>query len=129
MKANNWPATITNALIGSCTNSSYEDMRRATHIAMQGLKAGLKAKAKFLITPGSERVYQTIKRDGMIETLSAIGGTVLANACGPCIGQWKRTDIAPNQPNTIVSSFNRNFPGRNDGSAGDAVVHHQPRIW
>jgi aconitate hydratase len=116
VKANNWPATITNALIGSCTNSSYEDMRRATHIAMQGLKAGLKAKSKFLITPGSERIYQTIKRDGMIETLSAIGGTVLANACGPCIGQWKRTDIAPNQPNTIVSSFNRNFPGRNDGS-------------
>ena len=116
VKANNWPATITNALIGSCTNSSYEDMRRATHIAMQGLKAGLKAKAKFLITPGSERIYQTIKRDGMIDTLSSIGGTVLANACGPCIGQWKRTDIAPNQPNTIVSSFNRNFPGRNDGS-------------
>jgi aconitate hydratase len=116
VKANNWPATITNALVGSCTNSSYEDMRRATHIAMQGLKAGLKAKAKFLITPGSDRIYQTIKRDGMIETLSAIGGTVLANACGPCIGQWKRTDIAPNQPNTIVSSFNRNFPGRNDGS-------------
>jgi aconitate hydratase len=116
VKANNWPATITNALIGSCTNSSYEDMRRATHLATQGLKAGLKAKAKFLITPGSERIYQTIKRDGMIETLSAIGGTVLANACGPCIGQWKRTDIAPNQPNTIVSSFNRNFPGRNDGS-------------
>jgi aconitate hydratase len=116
VKANNWPATITNALVGSCTNSSYEDMRRATHIAMQGLKAGLKAKSKFLITPGSERIFQTIKRDGMIETLSAIGGTVLANACGPCIGQWKRTDIAPNQPNTIVSSFNRNFPGRNDGS-------------
>ncbi len=116
VRENGWPATITNALIGSCTNSSYEDMRRATHLAMQGLKAGLKAKAKFLITPGSERIYQTIKRDGMIETLSAIGGTVLANACGPCIGQWKRTDIAPNQPNTIVSSFNRNFPGRNDGS-------------
>jgi aconitate hydratase len=116
VRENGWPANITNALIGSCTNSSYEDMRRATHLAMQGLKAGLKAKAKFLITPGSERIYQTIKRDGMIETLSAIGGTVLANACGPCIGQWKRTDIAPNQPNTIVSSFNRNFPGRNDGS-------------
>jgi aconitate hydratase A / 2-methylisocitrate dehydratase len=116
VRANGWPATITNALIGSCTNSSYEDMRRATHIATQGLKAGLKAKAKFLITPGSERIYQTIKRDGMIDTLSSIGGTVLANACGPCIGQWKRTDIAPNQANTIVSSFNRNFPGRNDGS-------------
>jgi len=111
-----WPATITNALIGSCTNSSYEDMRRAAHIATQGFKAGLTAKAKFFITPGSERIYQTIKRDGLIDTFARIGGTVLANACGPCIGQWKRTDIAPNQKNTIVSSFNRNFPGRNDGS-------------
>jgi aconitate hydratase len=111
-----WPAQITNALIGSCTNSSYEDMRRAAHVAMQGLKAGLKAKAKFLITPGSERIYQTIKRDGLMDTFEKIGGTVLANACGPCIGQWKRTDVGPNQKNTIVSSFNRNFPGRNDGS-------------
>ena len=116
VRQNGWPAPITNALIGSCTNSSYEDMRRAAHIATQGLKAGLKAKAKFLITPGSERIYQTIKRDGLIDTFAQIGGTVLANACGPCIGQWKRTDIAPNQTNTIVSSFNRNFPGRNDGS-------------
>jgi aconitate hydratase len=111
-----WPAQITNALIGSCTNSSYEDMRRAAHVAMQGLKAGLKAKAKFLITPGSERIYQTIKRDGLMDTFEKIGGTVLANACGPCIGQWKRTDVGPNQKNAIVSSFNRNFPGRNDGS-------------
>ncbi len=116
VRQNGWPAPITNALIGSCTNSSYEDMRRAAHIATQGLKAGLKAKAKFLITPGSERIYQTIKRDGLIDTFAQIGGTVLANACGPCIGQWKRTDIGPNQTNTIVSSFNRNFPGRNDGS-------------
>src|SRR5205807_4447816 len=110
------PAQTTNALIGSCTTSSYEDMRRAAHVAMQGLKAGLRAKAKFLITPGSERIYQTIKRDGLIDTFEKIGGTVLANACGPCIGQWKRTDVGPNQKNTIVSSFNRNFPGRNDGS-------------
>src|SRR5712692_3461680 len=109
VRQHGWPAPITNALIGSCTNSSYEDMRRAAHIATQGLKAGLKAKAKFLITPGSERIYQTIKRDGLIDTFAQIGGTVLANACGPCIGQWKRTDIAPNQTNTIVSSFNRNF--------------------
>ncbi|PYN99083.1 MAG: aconitate hydratase [Candidatus Rokuibacteriota bacterium] len=116
VRQNGWPAAITNALIGSCTNSSYEDMRRAAHIANQGLKAGLKAKAKFLITPGSERIYQTIKRDGLMDTFAQIGGTVLANACGPCIGQWKRTDIGPNQSNTIVSSFNRNFPGRNDGS-------------
>jgi len=116
VRQNAWPAPITNALIGSCTNSSYEDMRRAAHVAMQGLKAGLKAKAKFLITPGSERIFQTIKRDGLMDTFEKIGGTVLANACGPCIGQWKRTDVGPNQKNTIVSSFNRNFPGRNDGS-------------
>jgi len=110
-----WPTTITNALIGSCTNSSYEDMRRAAHIATQALKAGVKAKSRFLITPGSERVFQTIKRDGIMETFEKLGGTVLANACGPCIGQWKRSDVAANQTNTIVSSFNRNFPGRNDG--------------
>src|SRR5436190_3309991 len=116
VKANGWPARITNTLIGSCTNSSYEDMRRAAHIATQGIKAGLRAKIPFLITPGSERIYQTIKRDGLIDTFARIGGTVLANACGPCIGQWKRTDIAPNQKNTIASPFNRNFPGRNDGS-------------
>jgi aconitate hydratase A / 2-methylisocitrate dehydratase len=116
-RENKWPAAITNALIGSCTNSSYEDMRRAAHVAMQGMKAGLKAKSKFLITPGSERVFQTIKRDGLVDTFTRMGGTVLANACGPCIGQWKRTDIGPDQTNTIVSSFNRNFPGRNDGSA------------
>jgi aconitate hydratase len=116
VRENRWPAAITNALIGSCTNSSYEDMRRAAHIATQGLKAGLTAKAKFLITPGSDRIFQTITRDGLVQTFQRIGGTVLANACGPCIGQWKRTDVGSNQPNTIVSSFNRNFPGRNDGS-------------
>jgi aconitate hydratase len=116
MRENGWPLRITNALIGSCTNSSYEDMQRAAHIATQGLKAGLKAKTKFLITPGSERVFQTIKRDGLVDRFAQIGGTVLANACGPCIGQWKRTDVAANEANTIVSSFNRNFPGRNDGS-------------
>src|SRR5882762_1087835 len=104
VRENAWPAQITNALIGSCTNSSYEDMRRAAHVAMQGLKAGLRTKAKFLITPGSDRIYQTIKRDGLIDTFEKIGGTVLANACGPCIGQWKRTDVGPNQKNAIVSS-------------------------
>jgi aconitate hydratase len=112
-----WPLEIKNALIGSCTNSSYEDMRRASHIAMQALKAGLRAKVPFWISPGSERIYQTIKRDGIVETFEKIGGTVLANACGPCIGQWKRSDVGADEPNTIVSSFNRNFPGRNDGSA------------
>jgi aconitate hydratase len=127
-RENKWPATITNALIGSCTNSSYEDMRRAEHIAMQGAKAGLKATAKFLVTPGSERVFQTVKRDGVVDTFAKIGGTVLANACGPCIGQWKRTDIGPDQANTIVSSFNRNFPGRNDGSASTLSFITSPEI-
>jgi aconitate hydratase len=116
-KANGWPTQIKSALIGSCTNSSYEDMQRAAHIATQAIKAGIKAKTPFLITPGSERVFQTIKRDGLIDIFAKIGGTVLANACGPCIGQWKRSDVAANEANTIVSSFNRNFPGRNDGSA------------
>jgi aconitate hydratase len=123
-----WPLTITNALIGSCTNSSYEDMRRAAHVATQGLRAGLTARAKFLVTPGSERVFQTVKRDGLVQTFEKIGGTVLANACGPCIGQWKRTDVGPDQTNTIVSSFNRNFPGRNDGSAATLSFITSPDI-
>jgi aconitate hydratase len=128
VKAHGWPVKITNALIGSCTNSSYEDMRRAAHIAMQAIKAGLRAKVPFLITPGSERVYQTIKRDGLIEIFERMGGTVLANACGPCIGQWKRGDIKPGETNTIVSSFNRNFPGRNDGNASTLSFITSPDI-
>ncbi|MBI2490521.1 MAG: aconitate hydratase [Candidatus Rokubacteria bacterium] len=128
VKANGWPAKITNTLIGSCTNSSYEDMRRAAHIATQGIKAGLKAKIPFLVTPGSERIYQTIKRDGLIDTFTKIGGTVLANACGPCIGQWKRGDVKAGEANTIVSSFNRNFPGRNDGSAATLSFLTSPEI-
>jgi len=95
---------------------------------MQGLKAGLKAKTPFLVTPGSERIYQTIKRDGLIGTFEKIGGTVLANACGPCIGQWKRSDVAATEANTIVSSFNRNFPGRNDGSAATLSFLTSPEI-
>jgi aconitate hydratase len=128
VKANGWPATIKAALIGSCTNSSYEDMRRAAHVAMQGIRAGLKARTPFLITPGSERIYQTIKRDGIMATFEKMGGTVLANACGPCIGQWKRSDVAANEPNTIVSSFNRNFPGRNDGSQATLSFLTSPEI-
>jgi aconitate hydratase len=123
-----WPTQVKAALIGSCTNSSYEDMKRAAHVAMQGLKAGLRAKTPFLITPGSERIYQTIKRDGMMETFQKIGGTVLANACGPCIGQWKRSDVARDETNVIVSSFNRNFPGRNDGSAATLSFLTSPEI-
>jgi aconitate hydratase len=128
VKKEGWPAGIRQALIGSCTNSSYEDMRRASHIAMQALKAGVKAKTPFLVTPGSERIYQTIKRDGMVDTFQKIGGTVLANACGPCIGQWKRSDVGKEETNTIVSSFNRNFPGRNDGSASTLSFLTSPEI-
>ena len=123
-----WPAHIKAALIGSCTNSSYEDMRRAAHIAQQGLRVGLTAKVPFLVTPGSERIYQTIKRDGIMETFEKMGGTVLANACGPCIGQWKRSDVGREERNTIVSSFNRNFPGRNDGSAATLSFLTSPEI-
>lgn len=117
VKEKKYPAQLTSALIGSCTNSSYEDISRAAHIAKQGLDAGLKAKTPFLISPGSERIYHTMKRDGFLEIFEKIGGTVLANACGPCIGQWKRTDLREGEVNSIISSFNRNFPGRNDGSA------------
>jgi aconitate hydratase len=128
VKKEGWPAQIKQALIGSCTNSSYEDMRRAAHIAMQALRAGLKAKTPFLVTPGSERIFQTIKRDGIMDTFQKIGGTVLANACGPCIGQWKRSDVGREETNTIVSSFNRNFPGRNDGSASTLSFLTSPEI-
>ncbi len=128
VKKEGWPAEIKQALIGSCTNSSYEDMKRSAHVAMQALKAGLKAKTPFLVTPGSERIYQTIKRDGIMATFEQIGGTVLANACGPCIGQWKRSDVGSQESNTIVSSFNRNFPGRNDGSAATLSFLTSPEI-
>ena len=123
-----WPAPIKAALIGSCTNSSYEDMRRAAHVARQGIRAGLKARTPFLITPGSERIFQTIKRDGIMATFEEMGGTVLANACGPCIGQWKRSDVGREETNTIVSSFNRNFPGRNDGSAATLSFLTSPEV-
>ncbi len=114
-KEKGYPVELKAALIGSCTNSSYEDIGRAAHIARQGLKAGLKAKTPFLISPGSERIYHTMKRDGFMETFEQMGATVLANACGPCIGQWKRADAVKGKTESIVSSFNRNFPGRNDG--------------
>jgi aconitate hydratase len=128
VKQNGWPAEIKAALIGSCTNSSYEDMRRAAHVAMQGIKAGLKAKTPFMVTPGSERVFQTIKRDGVVGTFDRMGATLLANACGPCIGQWKRSDVGREETNTIVSSFNRNFPGRNDGSPATLSFLTSPEI-
>jgi aconitate hydratase len=114
-KEKGYPVELKAALIGSCTNSSYEDISRSAHIAQQGLKAGLKAKAPFLVSPGSERIYHTMKRDGFLETFEQLGGTVLSNSCGPCIGQWKRADGVKGKADSIVSSFNRNFPGRNDG--------------
>jgi aconitate hydratase len=112
-----YPLDISYALVGSCTNSSYEDIGRAAHVARQASAAGLKVRSPLLITPGSEQVRATIERDGLLDDLEAIGATVLANACGPCIGQWQRDDIKPGERNTIVSSFNRNFPRRNDGNA------------
>ena len=106
---------ISTALIGSCTNSSYEDMSRAADVAEQAKAHGLKAAVPLLVTPGSEQVRATIERDGQMQSLEDIDGTVLANACGPCIGQWRRVQAAAAQPNTIVTSYNRNFPRRNDG--------------
>jgi aconitate hydratase len=108
---------VTNALIGSCTNSSYEDISRAAHIARQAKAAGLTAKIPFWVSPGSDTVQATISRDGFLDDLEAIGAVVLANACGPCIGQWKRDDGVQGEQNTIVTSFNRNFRKRADGSA------------
>ncbi len=115
-EAKGYPTEISVALVGSCTNSSYEDIGRAAHIARQATAKGMTVKTPLMITPGSEQVRATIERDGLLADLEAIGATVLANACGPCIGQWKRED-APSGPNTIVTSFNRNFPARNDGNA------------
>ncbi len=123
-----WPARIKVALIGSCTNSSYEDIGRAAAVAEQASKAGLKAQCYFLITPGSDQIYQTIQRDGQLQALERIGGTVLANACGPCIGQWKREDITPGEVNSILTSFNRNFPRRNDGTAETLAFIGSPEI-
>ena len=114
---NSWPLEISSALIGSCTNSSYEDITRAASVARQAKAHGLKAKCELLITPGSEQIRATIERDGLLADLEAIGATVLANACGPCIGQWERSTDVTDKSNTIVNSFNRNFPKRNDGSA------------
>ena len=127
-KEKGYPVELKAALIGSCTNSSYEDISRSAHIAQQGLKAGLKAKTSFLVTPGSERIYNTMIRDGFMKTFEAMGGTVLANACGPCIGQWKRSDIQSKQSNSIISSYNRNFPGRNDGNAETLSFLSSPEL-
>lgn len=117
VKANNWPSKINAGLIGSCTNSSYEDMTRAEHLVKQASAAGLTPKADFFVTPGSEQIRATLDRDHTLSTFSSAGGTVLANACGPCIGQWRRTDeVEKGETNAIFSSYNRNFPARNDGN-------------
>ncbi len=116
-RENDWPLEISAALIGSCTNSSYEDITRAASVARQAAAKGLRAKTDLLVSPGSEQIRATIERDGLMADLEAIGATVLANACGPCIGQWERAKEITDKPNSIVNSFNRNFPKRNDGSA------------
>jgi aconitate hydratase len=123
-----YPVELTSALVGSCTNSSYEDIGRATHVARQAAARGVSAKTPLLVTPGSEQVRATIARDGMIAGLEEIGATVLANACGPCIGQWKRDDIQPGQTNSILTSYNRNFPKRNDGNAATLAFIASPEI-
>lgn len=117
VKANNWPESFGAGLIGSCTNSSYEDMTRAEDLVKQASAAGLKPVAEFFITPGSEQIRATLERDETLSTFSEAGGTVLANACGPCIGQWTRSNPVPKgEANAIFTSYNRNFPGRNDGN-------------
>ena len=113
---NGWPTDIRVGLIGSCTNSSYEDMTRAASVAKQALDHGLKAKSQFTITPGSEQIRATIERDGIAKIFEEFGGVVLANACGPCIGQWDRKDVKKGEKNTIVTSYNRNFTARNDAN-------------
>ncbi|UCH61971.1 MAG: aconitate hydratase [Fidelibacterota bacterium] len=128
VKENDYPDDIRVALIGSCTNSSYEDISRAAHVADQALARGLKARTSFYITPGSEQIRATIQRDGQLETLTRLGGIVLANACGPCIGQWKRTDVEQGVKNTIVTSFNRNFARRNDGNPDTLAFIASPEI-
>ena len=116
LKSEDWPQDIEWGLIGSCTNSSYEDLSRAASVAKQAIDKGLKIKAQFGINPGSEQVRYTTDRDGILKIFEDVDATIFTNACGPCIGQWKRDDIEEGQTNTIVSSYNRNFPARNDGN-------------
>ena len=127
-EANGFIDDIQSALIGSCTNSSYEDMSRAADVAGQASAHGLKSRVEFMVTPGSEQVRATIERDGQMGALKEIEGTVLANACGPCIGQWKREKVLEGVPNTIVTSYNRNFPRRNDGRSETMNFIASPEI-
>ncbi|MBI4041291.1 MAG: aconitate hydratase [Deltaproteobacteria bacterium] len=123
-----WPKKISTCLIGSCTNSSYEDLSRVVDIAEQARRKGLKVKSNLMITPGSEMIYETIARDGFIKILESVGGVVMANACGPCIGQWRREEIKQGQTNTILTSYNRNFPRRNDGNPQTLAFIASPEI-
>ncbi|MFI5395231.1 MAG: aconitate hydratase [Candidatus Binatia bacterium] len=127
-KKNGYPLDIRVALIGSCTNSSYEDIGRAAHIAKQALDHGIKARIAFMISPGSDQIRNTVERDGQMQILEQLGGTVLANACGPCIGQWQRDDIKKGERNSIVTSFNRNFPARNDSNPETLAFIASPEI-
>ncbi|MBL0019118.1 MAG: aconitate hydratase [Bacteroidetes bacterium] len=127
-KENGWPMKLEVGLIGSCTNSSYEDLTRAASVAAQAKKKNLKAKSEFTITPGSEVVRFTAERDGILSVFDEIGGVVLANACGPCIGQWARHTDDPNKANSIITSFNRNFKERNDGNANTHAFVASPEI-
>ena len=126
--ANNWPTKVEVGLIGSCTNSSYEDISRAVSLAKQVAEKGLKTKAEFTITPGSEQVRYTIERDGFLDTFAQIGATVYANACGPCIGMWERVGAEKQERNTIVHSFNRNFAKRADGNPNTMAFVGSPEI-
>jgi len=125
---NNWPKDLRVGLIGSCTNSSYEDMARSASLAKQAGDHGAKAKAQFTITPGSEQIRATIARDGIMDTLTQAGGVVLANACGPCIGQWDRKDVKKGEKNSIITSYNRNFTGRNDANPATHAFVASPEI-
>ncbi|KAJ8661497.1 aconitate hydratase, mitochondrial [Lichtheimia ornata] len=125
---NDWPQELKVGLIGSCTNSSYEDMARSASLVQQAIDHGLKTKAKYTITPGSEQIRATIERDGIMDTLTKAGGVVLANACGPCIGQWDRQDIKKGDKNSIITSYNRNFTGRNDANPATHSFVASPEI-
>ncbi len=127
-KDGGWPLALKSALIGSCTNSSYEDISRAADIADQATAQGLKSSIPFYVTPGSDVIMRTIERDGQMQRLERVGAIVLANACGPCIGQWKRDDVKEGEANSIISSYNRNFPGRNDGSNATLSFIASPEI-
>ena len=128
VREHDYPDRIAVALIGSCTNSSYEDIERAADVARQAAAHGARMATPLLVTPGSDQIFATIQRDGQMAALEAVGATVLANACGPCIGQWRRDEITKGQRNTIVTSFNRNFPGRNDANPETLAFMGSPEM-